>query len=208
MRPKSTKAVKPKPAPKAAAAKKAPAKKPAAQKIAAAKKSAPPKPAKPPLALEVRIETPAWRKRIPGVEKLCANAAKSALEASGRKVPVGGWAASLLLDTDAAVAELNHQFRGRKTPTNVLSFPSRSKTEGTRIYIGDIVVAYGVAAAEARAERKHLADHLAHLTAHGLLHLLGFDHEDPHQAERMEKIEVKALKRLGIDNPYAEEDAS
>lgn len=211
MRPKPSKAktAKPKPAPKAPA-KKTATKKVAAKKTSATKpapvKPAPVKPAKPPFVLDVQINAPAWRKRIPGVERLCANAAKAALLASGRKIPTGGWIATLLLATDAMVEELNHQFRGRKKPTNVLSFPSRSKTEGTRIYIGDIVIAYNVTATEARTERKHLADHLAHLTAHGLLHLLGFDHEEAQQAERMEKIEIKALKKLGISNPYLGED--
>ncbi|HWU00927.1 MAG TPA: rRNA maturation RNase YbeY, partial [Terriglobales bacterium] len=68
--------------------------------------------------------------------------------------------------------------------------------------LGDIILALGTCRKEARAQRKSLEQHLAHLVIHGVLHLLGYDHDMDAEAERMEGLEIAALKRLGIDNPY------
>jgi probable rRNA maturation factor len=90
---------------------------------------------------------------------------------------------------------LNRKFRGRDKATNVLSFPYG----GGR---GDIVLCHPVVATEARAQGKALAAHYAHLAVHGALHLRGHDHAKKRDAERMERAEIRILRRLGFENPY------
>jgi probable rRNA maturation factor len=104
---------------------------------------------------------------------------------------------TILLTTDRKLRTLNANFRGKDKPTNVLSFPSDDPD-----YLGDIAIAYGVAAREAKAEGKSFAHHAAHLAVHGVLHLLGFDHERPRDARLMEPLEIEILAGLKIPNPY------
>jgi probable rRNA maturation factor len=99
---------------------------------------------------------------------------------------------------------LNRHYRGRDYATNVLSFPAELP-EGVRLpLLGDIVICAPVVAREAREQKKALADHYAHLTVHGALHLLGWDHEDTREAECMERLEREILAELGIEDPYAD----
>lgn len=99
---------------------------------------------------------------------------------------------------------LNRHYRGKDYPTNVLSFPA-DLPEGVALPIlGDIVMCAPVVAREAREQGKALNAHYAHLTVHGVLHLLGFDHEDEREAEAMELLEREILAGLGIDDPYRE----
>jgi probable rRNA maturation factor len=99
---------------------------------------------------------------------------------------------------------LNRHYRGKDYATNVLSFPAELP-EGVRLpLLGDIVLCAPVVAREAKEQKKALAAHYAHLTVHGTLHLLGWDHEDPREAECMEQLERTILADLGIDDPYAE----
>ena len=100
---------------------------------------------------------------------------------------------------------LNARYRGRDRPTNVLSFPVARlpPAAGTaRRPLGDLVICASVVRAEARAQRKRIKAHWAHLVVHGALHLLGYDHEQHDEARRMERREVAVLKRFGINNPY------
>ncbi|HEX2761545.1 MAG TPA: rRNA maturation RNase YbeY [Rhizomicrobium sp.] len=103
---------------------------------------------------------------------------------------------TILLADDKKLRALNHDFRGKDKPTNVLSFP------GGDGYAGDIAIAYGVTRQEAEETGKSFADHATHLVVHGVLHLAGYDHERPRDARVMEPLEVKILKRFGIANPY------
>ena len=102
----------------------------------------------------------------------------------------------ILITGDAELRRLNRDFRGKDKATNVLSFP------GSDGYAGDIAIAHGVTRAEAKAAGKIFADHAAHLVVHGVLHLAGYDHERPKDAQVMEPLEVKILARLGIADPY------
>src|SRR6185437_11937225 len=97
------------------------------------------------------------------------------------------------------VAALNAAFRGKDAPTNVLSFPAAAGAAE----LGDIALAFGVCAREAAEQGKSLAHHLQHLTAHGVLHLLGYDHESDAEAEVMEAKERAILAGLGVADPYA-----
>jgi len=124
---------------------------------------------------------------------------------------------SVILTSNRAIGALNRQWRGQDKPTNVLSFPApkqatkrtakRAATRAAPRHLGDIVIAYETAAAEARAERKPFDHHLAHLAVHGFLHLLGYDHESDSEAEAMERRERMILSRLGVPDPYAARDA-
>jgi probable rRNA maturation factor len=95
---------------------------------------------------------------------------------------------------------LNAGFRRLDRPTNVLSFPA---APGDPSFLGDIAMAYGVVKREARTQGKLFSAHAAHLAVHGTLHLLGYDHETPHDARTMESLEIRLLATLGIADPYA-----
>ena len=96
----------------------------------------------------------------------------------------------------------NHQYRNKNKPTNVLSFhyPNPSLTKFP--LIGDLVFCEPIIKQEATSQHKQLRSHWAHLTVHGTLHLLGYDHESDQQAQQMEALEIRILSTLGYDNPY------
>jgi len=116
---------------------------------------------------------------------------------------------SLVLADDAMVAQLNRQWRGRSGPTNVLAFASEERASPPApLLLGDVVLAYETVTREAKDQGKPLADHFRHLVIHGVLHLLGYDHEAAGPARRMERIETRVLATLGVADPYeAREDA-
>lgn len=148
--------------------------------------------------IEVEIEDEAWTAALPEAAAVVERAAAAALGAVEGDVVV-------LLTDDATVQDLNARFRDRDRATNVLSFPA---AESAAPHLGDLVLAFGVCAAEAKAQGKSLADHLSHLTVHGVLHLLGRDHEDEAEAEEMEAEERGILASLGVADPYrADADA-
>jgi len=107
---------------------------------------------------------------------------------------------TLLLTSDLAVQALNARFRGQDRPTNVLSFPATPNPEQ---HLGDVALAYETCAREAAEQGKSLAAHLQHLVAHGVLHLLGYDHMSEPEAEEMEGLERVVLASLGVPDPYA-----
>ena len=148
--------------------------------------------------IEVQVEDAGWRAVLPDAEKLAGAAAEASLAATS---DVGAGDVVILLTNDAEVQGLNRQFRGKDAPTNVLSFPAGPNPHG---HLGDVALALGVCAAEARAQAKTLADHLQHLVAHGVLHLVGYDHQDEAEAEAMEALERDILAGLGVADPYAE----
>jgi probable rRNA maturation factor len=147
------------------------------------------------IEVEVEVEDAAWSASIADVEAVATRAAKAALGLATGAVTV-------LLSDDETVRELNARFRGKDRPTNVLSFPAGAIPGADIQPLGDIVLGFGVCADEARAQGKSLSDHLAHLTVHGVLHLLGRDHEDDVEAEAMEAEEREILATLGVADPY------
>jgi probable rRNA maturation factor len=155
-------------------------------------------------AIDVLVESPRWR-AVPTAQRTVrrAIAAAAARKTSGSEL-------SIVLTDDAAMRTLNRRWRGKNRPTNVLSFPAgESKPQrGRPRHLGDIVIAYETTAREAIGESKPFAHHLAHLTVHGFLHLLGYDHDKNDDAEKMERLERTILKRIGIPDPYAMRDAS
>ena len=181
--------------------------------------------------IEVEIEAEAWSAAVPEAESLARAAAEAALahpsptlqaqaavgvslvdeglefpavpvpvplrpEAEARDITV-------LLTDDESVRELNRAHRGQDKPTNVLSFPAAASAAP---HLGDVALAYETCAREAAEQGKPLADHLKHLVAHGVLHLLGWDHQNEAEAEAMEARERDLLAELGTPDPYRDRE--
>lgn len=147
------------------------------------------------LHVDVIEAAPAWRSSVARlVEAL--QAAAAAENAAGE--------VSLLLSDDDEIAALNQRWRGKLGPTNVLSFPApeTASRPGARM-LGDIALAAQTVALEAESQSKRFEDHAMHLVVHGLLHLLGYDHDGAEDAAIMEAREREVLARLGIADPYA-----
>jgi len=147
--------------------------------------------------IEVEIEVVDWTAALPDAEALVVQAAEAALGAV-QDAPPGGNVVVLLTD-DATVRDLNHRFRGKDAATNVLSFPAPPNPEEL---LGDVALAFGVCAREAAEQGKPLSRHLQHLVAHGVLHLLGYDHMSDDEAELMEGLERVVLAGIGVPDPY------
>ncbi len=172
------------------------------------------------LAVCIAVPCREWLRAVPGARRICGRAARAALSGAG-----AGFAdaeLSLMLADDTTIAGLNHRYCGRDAPTDVLSFansdlpPAGPPPPGplsdeplpdgrAPVLLGDVVVAFETASADAAKQDKPLADHLVHLVVHGALHLLGHDHEDEVGASRMETVEIAVLAGLGIENPYSAE---
>ncbi len=101
--------------------------------------------------------------------------------------------------------QLNHQYRDKDKPTNVLSFPFQNPPGITLPLLGDLVICKQVVEKEAMEQQKMLTSHWAHMLVHGTLHLLGYDHIDDDEAEEMESIETKLMIKLGFSDPYLSE---
>ncbi|EAQ97370.1 rRNA maturation RNase YbeY [Congregibacter litoralis] len=128
-------------------------------------------------------------------------AAETALTV-GSPAAHGHWEAALRIVDEAEMQQLNAQYRARNTPTNVLSFPADLPADVTLNLLGDIVICAPVVKKEATNQGKPLAAHWDHMLVHGVLHLLGFDHESDAEATHMESLETQALATLGWPCPY------
>ncbi len=162
--------------------------------------------------IDVLIAAPAWRRRLRTVASISRTAALAALAAGRAGVPGLGrrpLELAIVLTTDVAVRKLNAIYRGQDKPTNVLSFPALddthlpAKSSPGPAVLGDVVVAFGTLSREAKISHKPLKNHLSHLVVHGVLHLLGYDHEKAAAAATMERLETQILARLGIPDPYS-----
>ena len=165
----------------------------------------------PSIDIVVIIDKPCWERSIAQWEALIQPAVLEALRQSN-------WTKAaeinILLTDDAAIQKLNKRYRSLNQPTNVLSFPSlepgevsvlfkRDKTQ-TPVILGDVVLAFETIQQESVIQKKSFDHHLVHLTVHGVLHLLGFDHGKDEDAVIMESLEIKILSSLMIPNPYQE----
>ncbi len=162
-----------------------------------------------------------WLDKLPGLEALAGEAARDAFMAGrGSRCSGGSGVATveiaLTFGDDEFVRGLNAEHRDIDKPTNVLSFPAVSAEEIEQFHavesggdgpapdllLGDVVLAFETIFQEAEGQGKRFADHVAHLVAHGVLHLLGFDHARDDEARRMEELEASILENLGIGDPY------
>ncbi|RMB02845.1 rRNA maturation RNase YbeY [Eilatimonas milleporae] len=174
-------------------------------------------------AVDITLADASWSELVPSYHMKVTAAVLAALvaapEVSSEGVSGGisgempALEVSVRLTDDAEVRVLNRTYRGKDKATNILSFPSCAADDlpvavdhaakgGPPVLMGDLVLASGVLAREAEAMGKTPEDHLGHLVVHGVLHLLGYDHMDDVEAERMEALEVRVLGTLGIGNPY------
>jgi probable rRNA maturation factor len=151
-------------------------------------------------AIDIAVEAEGWRSFEDPAE-LAETVIGQTIVQSGVKIADGA-EVSLVLCDDAFIAELNRKWRRRDEATNVLAFPSGGPIASTPV-LGDIVIAYETASKEAEEAGRPLRDHVAHLMAHGFLHLIGYDHIADADAETMEALERSVLSRLGIADPYA-----
>lgn len=140
----------------------------------------------------------AWTAALPDIRARARRAARAATRGAGWRPGAAGAELSLVLADDAALRALNARWRQQDKPTNVLSFPA-----GDSVLLGDVVLAFETVRREASEQGKSLADHMSHLVVHGVLHLLGHDHERPRDADVMESLERQVLAGLGIADPYA-----
>ena len=164
------------------------------------------------MSVDVIIEDDRWQ--AAGLEPLAEAAAAAALAHLGLEPEE--WEVSLLACDDARIATLNAEFRGKPTPTNVLSWPSEERASdapghrpdlplpGPDPELGDIAIAYDTCLREAEDGGKPLADHVTHLIVHAVLHLLGYDHENDPDAALMEGLETEILGKMGLPDPYGE----
>lgn len=157
--------------------------------------------------IAVRILDPAWRRLWPAAARSARSAARTALDAAADPSRLGSGAeVTIVLADDGTVRRLNRQYRGIDKATNVLSFGGtnggRESAAGSPIILGDVVLARETVAAEANVQGKSITDHAVHLVVHGVLHLLGHDHQAVREADLMEAIEIQVLARLGVANPY------
>ena len=163
--------------------------------------------------IAVDLAADAWRAEFTDaarVEALVIEAVQAALAGAGPSYPVE---ISVRLVDDGEMRTLNRSYRGHDSATNVLSFALAADdamrgelvpvAEGAPELLGDIVVAYETCAGEAVEQTKSLADHLRHMVVHGVLHLLGYDHQTDSDATQMEGLEREILSRLGVPDPYA-----
>lgn len=153
------------------------------------------------LIVDVDIQDDGWRAAVDDPAGLCERAAAAAFERAAGDLDAAE--VSIVLGDDAFVMDLNRRYRGKDKPTNVLSFPGDLETPpGVPALLGDIAIARETVEREAADEDKSVADHLSHMVVHGVLHLLGHDHEDDGEAAAMESLETVALAALGVADPY------
>jgi len=158
---------------------------------------APPRRAATP-SVDIQVQSPLWQAE-PGAE----DTVREAVAACAATVSTVDGEVAILLTDDEAIRVLNRQWRGIDKPTNVLSFPAARPDIGAR-FLGDIVIAYETLKRECEDESRNFLHHLAHLTVHGFLHLVGYDHEADAAADEMEGLESKIMARLKMPNPYLE----
>lgn len=163
------------------------------------------------LHVDVSIESDDWLPTLPDIESLAHRVVQAAVKAV-RTAP-GHAEISVMLSDDANLRRLNRDYRGQDSATNVLAFgnndlvktPARGPAPDARpTLLGDVVIAFETVAREAADQKKPLTNHVSHLLVHGVLHLLGYDHEAAAAARDMEDLERAILAGLGIPDPYSE----
>ncbi|GAC1335460.1 MAG: rRNA maturation RNase YbeY [Beijerinckiaceae bacterium] len=152
------------------------------------------------ISVDVEIVDPAWL-AVEDIEGLAHEVVAATLTEVGRRVHADAEVSIRLCD-DEEIRTLNAAWRDTDKATDVLSFPAPAGSPG--VLLGDIVVAFEYVSEEAREAGRSLRDYLAHMLVHGLLHLLGFEHDDDADAEIMENFERRILSKLGVDDPYAD----
>jgi probable rRNA maturation factor len=151
--------------------------------------------------IDIQIASPLWRAQ-PKAERTVRDAVTAAAAFASADGEV-----SVLLTDDAAIRLLNRDWRGIDKPTNVLSFPAAATKAGPgHKMLGDVVIAYETLERECAQEDRVFLHHLAHLTVHGFLHLIGYDHQNDSGADAMEGLESKIMSAMKMPDPYFSRD--
>ncbi|ETS07587.1 rRNA maturation RNase YbeY [Bartonella henselae] len=155
------------------------------------------------ITIDILVESDGWND-----EKMLYNITEKALKTIMHHLSLENVVSeiSLLFTDDKHMAQINAQWRGKNKSTNVLSFPAFPLKVGDSPgpMLGDIIIARETVVLEAENEAKSFQDHLTHMIVHGILHLLGYNHETNEEAFHMEELERKILQKLSIKDPYAE----
>lgn len=159
-------------------------------------------------AIEISVQEPEWEK-LPNIYDIIKKTVSTALDtailpkaAIDRELEV-----SVVLANDDLLQILNVQHRQKEGPTNILTFATLDSEEiptAGVLNLGDIILSYQAIEREAQTKGIFPLDHTRHLTAHGVLHLLGYDHQNDDEANDMETLEIRILEKLGVQNPYTE----
>jgi probable rRNA maturation factor len=166
-----------------------------------------------PVTIDILVENAKWQTVFPDYEQLVNQVCLAALQATGFLDAGVECELSVVLADDKFIQVLNKQYRGKDAPTNVLSFPGEALEAGNYaplagqkdpVILGDIVLSLDTLTIEAVLQGKTLYGHCCHLLVHGVLHLLGYDHETDSEAILMEHKEIDILYQFGIKSPYEE----
>ena len=153
-------------------------------------------------SIDIQIQSPLW-----DAQPVAVQIVRDAIAAAAATLSTADNEVSILLTDDKAIRLLNREWRGIDKPTNVLSFPAATTKASVRMPLfGDIVMAYETLKRECDDEDRIFLHHLAHLTVHGFLHLIGYDHQVEAQAEEMEGLESKIMTRMQMPDPHLARD--
>lgn len=151
-------------------------------------------------SVDIQVASPHW-----DAQPLAEQTVRDAIAAAAAALVAGNGEVSVVLTDDDAIRTLNRDWRKIDKPTNVLSFPAPA-TAGAEKMFGDIVIAYETLARECDEEDRIFLHHLSHLTVHGFLHLIGYDHQTDSDADEMEMLESKIMTRMKLPDPYLGRD--
>ena len=158
--------------------------------------------------IEINCDSELWNEFVTCAQSMINDALAVVFDKVGVLKSLNYAEISILLTDNESIRILNNDYRGKDKATNVLSFPSEILSSGDysqitdELFLGDLAFAYEIIADEAKEQEKQFKDHFAHLAVHGILHLLGYDHIEDDEAQKMEAIEIEVLQKLGIANPY------
>ena len=150
-------------------------------------------------SIDIQVQSPLW-----DTQASAAQIVRDAIAAAAAAIAAPSGEVSVVLTDDASIQKLNRAWRGIDKPTNVLSFPAAKP--GGAAFLGDIVIAYETLARECADEDKVFLHHLAHLTVHGFLHLIGYDHQIDSDADAMEGLESKIMRIMKMPDPHFARD--
>ncbi len=157
------------------------------------------------------VQDQRWEEIMPSYNSLISQTVMAVLDQLCESELTTSTEVSITLANDAIIQDLNHRYRDKNKPTNVLSFPANDDAlslinnpihPGPLVQLGDIVLAFETLQREAKEQHKPFENHFMHLLVHGMLHLLGFDHQTDNEAEDMEKQEKTILEKFNIPDPY------
>lgn len=161
------------------------------------------------LNIDVNIDNADWKKNFPKLDDLLVTISNKVFDTLGLIKRHDNVEFSVMFTDNDSIQKLNLEYRGKDYPTNSLSFPVQDKSiKNIRDYnfshgvLGDLVFSYQKILDEAKQQKKNVVDHFSHLLIHGLLHLLGYDHNTEDEAMEMEGIEVNILSFFKIKSPY------